>query len=87
MHELFELAAVDSVGRIRERQISAKEYAQELIKQCKDQEQLNAFIHFEPDEVLQQARDADHKQDSGQILGALHGIPVAVKDNFDITFL
>ena len=84
MHELFELAAVDSVGRIRERKISAKEYAQELIKKCKDQEQLNAFIHFEPDEVLQQARDADHKQDSGQILGPLHGIPIAVKDNFDI---
>ena len=84
MRELFELAAVDLVGRIRERQVSAKEYAQELIKKCKDQEHLNAFIHFEPDEVLRQARDADHKQDSGQILGPLHGIPIVVKDNFDI---
>lgn len=84
MQELFELAAVDLVDRIRKRQVSAKEYAQELIKKCKGQRELNAFIHFEPDQVLQQARDADRKQDSDHILGPLHGIPIAVKDNFDI---
>lgn len=85
MQELFELAAVDVVDRLRERQVSATEYAQELIKKCEDQRGLNAFIHFEPDQVLEQARDADRKQDSDHILGPLHGIPIAVKDNFDIT--
>jgi len=40
----------------------------------------NAYTHFDPDAVLAAAEAVDKKRASGQPLGALAGVPVAVKD-------
>src|SRR5262249_43259570 len=42
---------------------------------------LNAFITLEPDTVLEAARAADQKRASGAELGALHGLPIPIKDS------
>jgi Asp-tRNA(Asn)/Glu-tRNA(Gln) amidotransferase A subunit family amidase len=47
------------------------------------EDRVHAFAHLDPDAALAEARARDeHRQDGGP-LGALHGVPVAVKDIFD----
>lgn len=43
---------------------------------------VGAWTWLDPDHALAQARAADARQRSGAALGALHGIPVGVKDIF-----
>ena len=62
-----------SAGRI-----SPREYAEALLAQCEAAAGLNAFIHLDPDRVLEGADRA--ARGSG---GRLRGLPVPVKDNFD----
>ena len=42
--------------------------------------EINAFISVDADEALRQAQSVDDRRASGQPLGALAGIPVAIKD-------
>lgn len=44
---------------------------------------LNSYITVMRDEALQQAAELDAEQQAGKFRGALHGIPIAVKDNVD----
>ncbi len=46
---------------------------------------VNAFITVMADAALSQARQLDDALRSGQHRGPLHGIPIAVKDLFDVT--
>jgi aspartyl-tRNA(Asn)/glutamyl-tRNA(Gln) amidotransferase subunit A len=45
---------------------------------------LNAFILVMADEALQQARHADEELAAGHDRGALHGVPISIKDLLDI---
>ncbi|MDF2443905.1 MAG: amidase [Subtercola sp.] len=48
---------------------------------------LNAVVVWDPDAVRQQARDIDAARQRGEPLGALAGIPLTVKDSFDVAGL
>ncbi len=43
---------------------------------------INAFLHVDQEKAIDQARAVDEKRRAGQSLGALAGLPVAVKDVF-----
>lgn len=45
---------------------------------------VNAIISHDPDAVLQAAAAADRQRDNGDATGALHGIPVLIKDNIAV---
>ncbi len=45
---------------------------------------LNAFIHVMADEARQQAAEADRDLANGRDHGPLHGVPISIKDLFDI---
>ena len=45
--------------------------------------QVQAWVFLDPEYALQQARAADQLRLSGAPVGALHGVPVGVKDIFD----
>jgi Asp-tRNA(Asn)/Glu-tRNA(Gln) amidotransferase A subunit family amidase len=45
--------------------------------------QLNAYVGFSPALLREQARAAEHRRSDG-VIGRLDGIPVALKDNFDV---
>lgn len=45
---------------------------------------LNAFVHVDAEGALAKARECDRDAAEGRSRGALHGIPVAVKDIIDV---
>jgi len=60
-----------------------------LVRACLDEiasenQHLNAFITVLDDSALDQARDADRELARGERRGALHGIPISIKDLIDI---
>lgn len=45
---------------------------------------LNAFVAVDAEGALAQAREADRRRRAGRVLGALDGLPIAMKDLFEI---
>ena len=78
---LHRLSAVQAVGLMRSGELPAERYAGALLERCEQARALNAFISLEPARVLEAARAADRRRASGAALGALHGLPVPVKDS------
>ena len=78
---LLELTAVDAVAAMRAGELGAEEYARALLARAERLASLNAFRALDPGMVLAQARDADDARRKGAALGALHGLPIPVKDS------
>ena len=62
--------------------------SEQLVQACLDHiaetdEAIGAWVHCDSEQALQQARAADDQRRRGKPLGALHGIPVGIKDIFD----
>ncbi len=78
------LSAREAIQAIRDGEITS----QDLVKSCLDRiveydGTIRAWVHLDPDHALEQARAADEARERGFPLGALHGIPVGIKDIFD----
>jgi len=77
------LTVGEAAKAIRERKLTAARYADALLEQATAQRQLNAFITLEADQVRAAARAADQALAAGGSIGALHGVPLVLKDNID----
>jgi len=80
---LAALSASDAVALLRSGELAAEAYASALIERCRARADLGAFIHFDEAQVREAARAADRRRATG-VPGALHGLPVVIKDNIDI---
>lgn len=59
-----------------------------FLQRCDEvEDRVQAWIIFDKDSALQQARECARRQRAGEALGPLHGIPFAVKDVIDIAGL
>ena len=83
MLALAELGAAEAAAAIRAGDISAQSLVDALLDRCTRAASLNAFISLDPDAVRTAARSADQQRQRGERLGPLHGVPIALKDNFD----
>lgn len=45
---------------------------------------INAVVALDKDKALAQAREADEKRARGEILGPLHGVPLTLKDTWEV---
>ena len=79
------LTAVELVAGFKSGDLSVEACAEALLEGVERLASLNAFISVDRDHVLQAARAADARRASGAELGALHGLPVVLKDNIDTT--
>ena len=68
---------------MRRGEFSAERYATALLERAGALAHLNAFRTLDRDLVLEQARAADRNRASGVVLGALHGVPLPVKDSIN----
>jgi mandelamide amidase len=78
---LLELSAVEAVARMRWGELKAEDYAGALLARAEVGRRLNAFISISPSEVMEAARAADRRRAAGGELGALHGLPIPIKDS------
>ncbi len=67
---------------VRSRQVSAEEVVRAALERAERvQRDLNAFLTISYDAALEKARALDQKLASGEDIGPLAGVPIAVKDN------
>lgn len=78
---LADLTATEALGRIRKREISCSDLVEACIARIEEREpEVQAWEYFDADHARAQAAAADAHLAAGRTPGALHGLPVAVKD-------
>lgn len=81
---LHALSATALAHGLRTGTFSAEAVAQSCLARIAEREpEIQAWIHLNSAQVLAQAREADQRRSAGLPLGALHGIPVGIKDIID----
>ena len=82
--ELAYLSATELAQRIRKRELSPVDVVDAFIERIERRNSsLNAFVYLGFEDARKQAREAAKALTSGEVLGPLHGVPVAIKDLFD----
>jgi aspartyl-tRNA(Asn)/glutamyl-tRNA(Gln) amidotransferase subunit A len=85
MTELTELSIAELAPRLRERQLSPVELTEAYLQRIERLDgQLNSFIRVLPDEARAAARAAETEIGRGEWRGPLHGVPLGIKDLFDV---
>ena len=76
-------SATELARRIRAREVSAVEVMQAHLAQIdRVNPKVNAIVTLDAEGALAKARAADQRQARGEVLGPLHGLPIAHKDLF-----
>ncbi|HMB79913.1 MAG TPA: amidase, partial [Vicinamibacterales bacterium] len=80
------MMTIEQFGRrLRARELTAVRVTDECLRRIEaDNPRLNAFIRVMGDEAMRQAREADQELAAGNDRGPLHGVPISIKDLFDI---
>lgn len=83
-NDIIRLSVSDAAARLRTREVTSLD----LTRACLDRIErwnpvLNAFITVTAESALHEAARADAEITGGQYRGALHGIPIALKDLID----
>jgi Asp-tRNA(Asn)/Glu-tRNA(Gln) amidotransferase A subunit family amidase len=82
--DLQQLSATEAARLIREGVITSEQLVTACLERIAEtDEEIQAWAYLDPDYALAQARAADELRVSGRAIGALNGVPVAVKDIFD----
>jgi aspartyl-tRNA(Asn)/glutamyl-tRNA(Gln) amidotransferase subunit A len=80
------MMTIEEFGRrLRAREVTSAQVTDECLRRIEaDNPRLNAFILVMAEQARQRAREADAELAAGRDLGPLHGVPISVKDLFDI---
>ncbi len=80
----FKLGAADARAAIDEGLLTSQELVEACLARIEALEgEIGAWTHLDRERALAQARAADAFRRSGRRVGALHGIPVGIKDIID----
>lgn len=84
MNEIQQLSAVALTGKIRNREISAREAMASHIQAIEDfNGPINAVVTTDFERATQRAAEADAQLARGEDIGLLHGLPMTHKDTFN----
>jgi amidase len=85
MTQLAFQSALDIARRLRRRELGAVECLEYFCRRVERYNpSVNAVVALDRERALVRARRADELIVRGQILGPLHGVPVTVKESFDL---
>ncbi len=79
--DLTQLSVVEAARLIRARQVTSIELTEAYLARAEANLDLNAFITLDRARALAAAQHADAELAAGRGKGALHGVPLVVKDN------
>lgn len=83
MDELADLGAAEGARRIREGLCSSEELVAACLARIEAREPvIRAFVDLQPERALEDARKRDRQGTNDR--GVLHGIPVAIKEIYDV---
>lgn len=86
MTELNFKTAAELASLLEAKQISSRELMQAQLDRVRALDsKLHAFLSLDEADALAQADAADARRSRGETLGALDGVPVAIKDNIAVT--
>jgi Asp-tRNA(Asn)/Glu-tRNA(Gln) amidotransferase A subunit family amidase len=81
---LAALSLIDAAADIREGRITSAELVAACLERIDEVEpRVQAWAFLDREHAMRQAQAADEHRRHGRAIGALHGVPVAVKDVFD----
>jgi amidase len=84
MDEIIYSSATEIARAIREGELSSEEVVNAHLARIEEvNPSINAVVHLTADAALSRAREADAALARGESWGALHGVPVTVKDAFE----
>ena len=85
MADLHFLTAVQLSEKIKSKKISCLEMLDLFLARTeKFNPSLNAIIYLDKEAARERAKEADEALAKGESWGALHGVPMTVKENFNI---
>ena len=86
--ELHWMPATDIAAAVRTKQLSPVEITEALLRRIERlNPALNAYVLVTGDMAMESARAAETAVIRGDALGPLHGVPVSIKDLFDVAGL
>ena len=78
---LIDLTATEARDKMAKGEVTAEAYTKACLDQIAARDpEIEAWAYLDPAYALEQARAADKHRASGKGLGALHGLPVGIKD-------
>lgn len=78
-------SAIDTASAIRKGLFSSEELTKHILTRIdKYNPTLNAIVTLLKNEAIEQAQAADKMRAKGEWLGPLHGVPITIKDAFEI---
>src|SRR5690349_4279603 len=84
LENLHQLSATEAARLIRDGVITSEDLVTACLNRIAETDgAIQAWAYLDPEHALAQARAADELRSSGRPIGALNGVPVAVKDIFD----
>jgi Asp-tRNA(Asn)/Glu-tRNA(Gln) amidotransferase A subunit family amidase len=84
-NQITSLTASEIAQRIKERELSAQQVVEAHIQRIEAvDKKLNAVIITRFDEARAEAKEADEAIREGKPLGPLHGVPITIKEQFDV---
>ena len=85
MLDLYSLSLAEAVRRLSSGEMTSEAYTRSLLARIDQlEERVKAWQWLDKERALESAREADRRVQAGRTPGALHGVPVAVKDIIDV---
>ena len=82
MKNLYKLTASEIREKILNKEVKVEELVKETFERIEKVEgKVGSFVHLRKEKALEEARILDEKIARGEKVGALAGVPVAIKDN------
>ena len=81
MTKITDLGVVETLNGLNKKDFSSEEAVSEYLKLIEKDTKLNAYIHFNRDRSLSEAKKSDQRRSNNSSL-PLEGLPIAIKDIF-----
>ena len=82
--EIIRLDVISGVAMLESGDVSASEYCDVALEQLEKFKAYNIFTQVSHEYIRQHAADVDLRRETGGIIGALQGLPYALKDSVDM---